>query len=232
MNKSESKTNAQSRLLSSADRIYLALREDLLSGRLAFGERIVEERLAERFSTSRTPVREALRRLEGDGHLERLGSALRQVPPRLIDMTELYDLRFAVEQLIAERAARRGDRNALATLRDEWRTMEMPADEPAFVRTDEGFHTAFAAAAGNLAALRALRDINERIRVVRVHDFTSTDRIETTITEHVEIVEAALRGEPQRCSQLMSTHIGRSAEVVEQRVGQLLTKIFDADRGT
>ena len=57
--------------VSQAERVYAALRERLLQGDLPIGRRLVEQQLAAEFQTSRTPVREALRRLEGDGHIVR-----------------------------------------------------------------------------------------------------------------------------------------------------------------
>ena len=70
-----------------------------------YGQRLVEEQLAERFATSRTPVREALRRLEGDGHVVRDRSGgVRPNPPRVSAMRELYDVRIVLEDLAVRTA--------------------------------------------------------------------------------------------------------------------------------
>ena len=73
-----------------ADQVHQALRAELLAGSFPYGEPLVEEALAERFETSRTPVREALRRLEGDGHVVRdRNGRVRPNPPRVTAMHEL-----------------------------------------------------------------------------------------------------------------------------------------------
>lgn len=224
---------------SAADRVHDELRRELLAGRLPYGERLVEEQLAERFHTSRTPVREALRRLLTDGHVVRDPSGgVRPNPPRVSAMRDVYAVRFVLEDLVVTIAARGGDavdRAALLRLhedwielRDTWPELRDQIDWPDFVHADESFHQGLARASGNRAALRYLRDINERIRVLRIHDFTTADRIEATIAEHLEIVEAVCAGEVATATALMATHVEASAAVVEGRVGELLARMFDA----
>ena len=66
--------------------------------------------------------------------------------------------------------------------------------------------------------------------VIRIHDFTTVDRIETTIEEHLEILNALLAGRQDAAAALMRVHIERSAEVVERRVGELLARMFEEER--
>ncbi|MBJ7331656.1 MAG: GntR family transcriptional regulator [Solirubrobacteraceae bacterium] len=225
---------------SAADRVHDELRRDLLAGRLPYGERLVEEHLAERFATSRTPVREALRRLESDGHIVRdPAGGTRPSPPRVSMMREIYAVRVVLEDLIVTLAARGGDgvdrgllvalRDDWAELRDCWPELRDKFDWPDFVYADESFHNGLARASGNRAAARYLRDINERIRVLRIHDFVTADRIEATVSEHLEIAEAVCAGEIAPATALMATHVEASADVVEARVGELLTRMFDAE---
>ena len=232
-----------------AEEVHRDLRAALLAGAFPYGERLVEEQLAERFHTSRTPVREALRRLEGDRHLVRDRSGgVRPNPPRVSAMRELYAVRIVLEELAVRTAA--ADR--LDDLRTEWqelrlehadarpagrRRLEYPpeGDTPAwvlelgpdFVFADEAFHEGIARASGNQATERYLRDVNERIRVIRVHDFTTPDRIETTIGEHLEILDALCAERRDTAAALMRVHVERSAAVVERRVGELLARMFD-----
>lgn len=221
---------------SNSRRVYLDLRNDLLHGRLPLGTRLIEEQLAERFGVSRTPVREALHRLEADGHVVRDSSGgLAPNPPRPAQMRQLYEVRVEIEQLLTRRAATVGDTARLVALRDGWRDFRArwfssheSIEGPDFVYADEGFHEVLGHASGNLAALRYLRDINERIRALRMHDFTTTDRVEQTIVEHLEIIDAVCAGEPEVAAALMREHVERSAKVVEERVGAVLARMFDA----
>jgi len=214
--------------LTRAEQVHRELRAALLRGEYPYGQRLVEEQLAERFATSRTPVREALRRLEGDGHVVRDRSGgLRPNPPRVSAMRELYDVRIVLEDL----AVRTASPDALEGLISEWLDLRGEHDDgPDFVYADEAFHEGIARASGNGAAERYIRDINERIRLIRIHDFTTPDRIEATIEEHLEILETIRAGRADAAAALMRVHIERSAEVVERRVGDLLARMFEEER--
>jgi DNA-binding GntR family transcriptional regulator len=220
---------------SQADRVYEQLRAQLLRGDIPPGERLVELQLAAAFSTSRTPVREALRRLEGDGHLVRDPSGgMRPAVPSVRSMRELYEVRLALEELTARKAATSGDRGLLESTQQHWRALdaEWRAGRPSisgpdFVHEDERFHAAIAAAGGNHLAGRLLGDVNDRIRILRVHDFTADERIRATIAEHLEILDAVLGGEADAAAAFMRAHVQRSAQVVRERVGMVLSRMVD-----
>jgi DNA-binding GntR family transcriptional regulator len=211
-----------------ADQAYVAIRHLIVTLELPPGSAIREPELTARLGIGRTPVREALRRLEGDGHVIRDRSGgVRPNAPRVSAMRELYAVRTVLEDL----AVRTADPAALDSLYEEWLELRSERDEsPDFVYADEAFHEALAHASGNGATERYLRDINERIRVIRVHDFTTVDRIVTTIEEHLEILEALRSGRSDAAAALMRVHIERSAGVVEARVGELLTRMFEEER--
>lgn len=212
--------------------MYLELRELLIRGEMPLGARLVEQQLAERFETSRTPIREALKRLEGDGHLARDDAGgLRPRLPSVRSMRELYDVRIVLEDLVIRAATTGGDRGILEALEQDWRTLAAEfrgkAAGPEFVTRDEDFHLRVAAASGNQVAAGMLKDLNERIRVLRVHDFTRQDRTEATIAEHLEIVGAALAGDQDAAASFMRSHVQRSAGVVREQIGEILTKMVD-----
>jgi DNA-binding GntR family transcriptional regulator len=213
---------------SKADLVHRRLKEEIELGELAPGTPLSELSLVERTGASRTPVREALRRLEGDGHVVRDRSGgLRPNPPRVSAMRELYDVRVVLEDL----AVRTADPERLDGLIGEWLDLRAEHDDgPDFVYADEAFHEGIARASGNSATERYIRDIDERIRLIRIHDFTTPDRIEATIEEHLEILETIRAGRADAAAALMRVHIERSAEVVERRVGELLARMFEEER--
>ena len=141
-------------------------------------------------------MREALRRLEGDGHVVRDRSGgVRPEPAAGVGHARA--LRRAHRARGPRGAHRRPGRCSTALLA-EWLELRGEHDDsPDFVYADEAFHEGIAHASGNGATERYLRDINERIRVIRIHDFTTPDRIEATIEEHLEILEAVRRGAPR-----------------------------------
>jgi DNA-binding GntR family transcriptional regulator len=218
-----------------ADQIYEQLRDRLTRGEIPIGRRLVEQQLAAQFRTSRTPVREALKRLEADGHLTRdAGGGMRPRVPSVRAMRDLYDVRVAIEELVVRRAAGSGDRGVLEELEHEWTALGMEQRagrlEPAgaaFVHRDESFHQRLAEAAANEFAVELLGEINARIRILRIYDFTRSERIAATIEEHLEIVRAVLAGDSDTAAAFMRAHVQRSANVVRERIGDALTKMFD-----
>lgn len=226
---------ATTRRASHADRVFADLRDRLLRGEMPIGQRLVEEQLAVEFRTSRTPVREALRRLEGDGHLVRgAAGGLRPNVPNVRSMSQVYEVRLAIEELCVRRAVGSGDRELLQAVRADWRTLQAEGPSatalgPDFVHADESFHRRIAEAAGNELAARVLREVNDRIRLMRIHDFTTADRVQATIAEHLEIVEAVLSGDADAAASFMRAHVQRSALVVRERVGASLARMADLD---
>ncbi len=220
-----------------AERVYQALRSQLLRGERAAGVRLIEQRLAEEFDTSRTPVREAMRRLEGDGHLLRDASG--GLTPRVPDvrtMHEFYDVRLALEDLTVRRATLDGDRDALLALQREWEdlgagrepgTVTPAAEQQAFVAADERFHIGVARASGNRTAQHYLEEITDRIHVLRIQGFTIEARIDATVTEHLEILGAILDGDADAAAAFMRSHVQRNAAVVRDLVGQALSRMFE-----
>jgi DNA-binding GntR family transcriptional regulator len=216
-----------------AEVVYAELRDQLLGGRVPAGQRLVEERLAEQFRTSRTPVREALRRLEGDGYLVRgSGGSLHPALPDVESMSEFYDVRIVIEELVVRRATEQRDLPTLEAIRDDWLAMraDLPANGltfagPDFVYTDESFHRRLAAASRNGVLARVLVDLNDRIRMIRIHDFTTVDRVEATISEHLEIIEAVVLGDAEAASAFMRAHVQRSALVVRRRATDARTRM-------
>jgi len=222
-----------------AERVYSQLRERLLRGDMPIGRRLVEQQLAEEFDTSRTPIREALRRLEGDGHIVRdHGGGMCPSAPSVKSMRELYEVRVALEELVARRAATSGDRGRIEAIEQDWRALDAAWQDrrtlprgPDFVYADEGFHRALAGASGNDVALTLLSDLNDRIRVLRIYDFTTDDRIGATIAEHLEIVGCVLARDADAAAAFMRAHVQRSSLVVRERVGEALSRMFELGDG-
>jgi DNA-binding GntR family transcriptional regulator len=223
------------RAMSQAERVYAELRERLLRGDLPVGRRLVEAQLAGEYRTSRTPVREALRRLEGDGHVVRDRSGgMCPSAPSVKSMRELYEVRLAIEELVARRAATAGERGRIEAIEQDWRALDAAWHDtralprgPDFVYADERFHRQLAGASGNDVAETMLGDLNDRIRILRIYDFTTDDRIGATISEHLEILGCVLARDADAAAAFMRAHVQRSALVVRERVGAALTRMFE-----
>ena len=184
---------------SRGERVFLELKSRLLAGEFPLGGRLGEERLAGLLGVSRTPVREALLRLHAEGLVERHpdGGFVPIDPRRHRDPRAVRGAgraRGAGAAPARRRSAPRHDTAQLEALRDDWQACaeSVPTTGPDFVLLDESFHVALAAAAGNAVIVEVLNTVNERIRIVRMQDFTTEDRIEETVRQHLGIAEAVL----------------------------------------
>ncbi len=221
-----------------ADQAYDALRDAIISGELGPREKITERGLADRLSISPTPVREALRRLEQDHLIERLG-------PRSVQVTELDDgtageirlvegtlralaARLAAANATDEQLARLGrlldDGDAeLADLRRAKGSGEplVPTDLAPILQLTREFHLALNEASNNLVLLRLLSlvdafSLTQRLRKLdgelRVgHD--AYERVLHRYDEHRVIFDAVRSGDGERAEQLMLGHAARDALV-------------------
>ena len=213
------------------ERAYDELKRGLLMGDFPLHLRLGEEKLAALLGVSRTPVREALLRLHAEGlvgpHPE---GGYRPIAPDVEEVHDLYEVRMALELQGLRRPGELGrthDRDALGMLRDEWLVLadKQPDPDPGFVTLDEDFHVRLAAASGNPSLADLLRIVNERIRVVRMHDFLTAERVGTTIQQHLEILEAVLASDLPLALDRFGRHLGESMAVVEQRAAQALARM-------
>ncbi|NEW42687.1 GntR family transcriptional regulator [Nocardia cyriacigeorgica] len=204
--------------------MYETLRAELMNGDIKFGERLTEPKVSARFGISRTPVREALTVLCSDGLLQREEYGFSPVRPSIPLVRDLYELRITLELGGLQRAMQNPDivhdRAPLMAEREAWLELQAdpPAQEPGFVVRDEEFHVTLLTASGNAEMVRALRSVNSRIRHVRMYDFMVNNRIETTISEHLAILDAVLAENLSLAYRLLHAHIGESLDVVLDRV--------------
>ena len=211
---------------------YAELKTRLLVGDFPLNVRLGEERLAALLGVSRTPVREALLRLDAEGlvgpHPE---GGYCPVAPDVAAVHELYEVRVVLELQALRRPAQSlhsvHDIAVLEPLRDEWRALSAgpPEPDPGFVTLDEDFHVRLAESGGNQSLADILRTVNERIRVVRMHDFLTLDRVQRTVDQHLGILEAVLVGDLGVAEARFRAHLDESIAVVEQRTTQALARM-------
>ena len=200
-----------------ATMVYERVKQDIFDFRLLPGDRFTETEIAERTQASRTPVREALYRLEHDGSLEVMFRAGWRVKPfDFRQFEELYDLRIMLESTVVRRLCEADDRPALDGLRRTWTcpVEERESEMRVVAQLDEAFHAALVASAGNREMSRVHAEVTERIRIIRRLDFTKAPRIEATYQEHAKILRAIVQRRADAATLLLRTHIEASkAEV-------------------
>ncbi|WP_019932468.1 GntR family transcriptional regulator [Nocardia sp. BMG111209] len=210
-----------------SEKVYRSLLRDLSAGVIVPSERLAEERLADIYGVSRTPVREALARLLADGLLERHADGLYPYRPRLDQLADLFELRIILEARGIQRVIAGNSTHDLVAIQREldlWRTRlaDPPDPGPELVVADEQFHATLLAAAGNASLVEALATVHARVRPLRALDVPAADRIATMTTEHIRIAEHLLAGELDTALVALLAHITGSRDHVLARARQAL----------
>jgi DNA-binding GntR family transcriptional regulator len=198
---------------SRAEEVYAQLKLDIAAFKLVPGDRFTENEVSERLGVSRTPVRQALFRLQQEGYVEVLfRSGWRVLPFDFDRFDQLYDLRMVLETAAAHRLCERGseaDPSLIDQLAAIWLVpeAERSADTGQVAAWDEAFHCTLVAAARNAEMTRVHRDVTDRIRIIRRLDFTQQTRIDATYAEHGQILKAVQRKRGGQASLLLRAHI-------------------------
>jgi DNA-binding GntR family transcriptional regulator len=209
---------------SRADDVYEQVKRDIANFKLVPGDRFTEQSVTERLAVSRTPVRQALAKLQQEGYVEVLfRSGWRVLPFDFAKFEQLYDLRMVLETTAAHRLCDEGVRSPrpvnnelLEELMALWLVpvAQRSTDTAQVSQWDEAFHCALVAAAGNGEMARVHRDVTDRIRIIRRLDFTKQARIDATYDEHSKILQAIRAQRGDQAAMLLRAHIETSqAEV-------------------
>ncbi|PPD02821.1 MAG: GntR family transcriptional regulator [Methylobacter sp.] len=199
-----------------AQSIYLKLRGMILNFEIQPNSRLTETELANYFEVSRTPIREALQRLEAEGLImirPKQGCFVRAMD--LDEFSEYYQIRISLEMLSLENACTNMSDEALKKLAQVWGAEPLSdADDNGqqVAALDESFHLALANGGGNRILVKLLSDINNRIRIVRRWDFTDRERIQKTYQEHLGIINHLLKRDLVSAKSDMARHIKKSEE--------------------
>ena len=106
----------------------------------------------------------------------------------------------------------------------------LPEPDPGFVLVDESFHVSLALASGNRVLVELLQQVNERLRLVRMQDFLTEERIAATIAEHLVIVGSVLDGDLVAAEAAFTSHHSASMAVVEERCLEALRRMMSRSR--
>lgn len=184
------------------------------------GDRLSESDLAQQIHVSRTPLRQALQRLQHEGFVEaipKVGWLI--VPLDFEKFDELYDFRILIECFAArELCATTKDRPELQSLARVWRVPAAKRLQDAMKVSvlDEAFHRTIVESTGNREMTRAHHEITERIRIIRRLDFTKANRMTATYEEHAKILVAIERRRSDEVQRLLKAHIEISKLEVRQ----------------
>ncbi len=204
---------------SRARELYVALREAILDGTLGAGDRLVEEQVAAMASVSRTPVREAIRRLEAEGLLEDSGSGAVAVAVTLDAdaLAEVCEVRETLEGLACRLAALGRTEITILTLEDlakRWQdAVENGASEQELVRLNRVFHETIWQASGNRYLAEQLRFLRARIELSGKSTLGFHDRASEAMAEHAELLEAIRRRDADAAEEFARSHFRRAMAI-------------------
>ncbi len=195
---------------------YEVLKHAIITGEIPAGERIVETDYAERLHISRTPLREALRKLERDGLVEyvlRRGVVVRAFT--IDDVDEIYTIRNALEMLTLPAIIEKATAADIASLREKLHAMDAlmaAGDIETLSPLTRAFHTQFTAISAQKRILRVIESQDEYIRRFSAMAIRQENRLSAAHQEHYALVELVEKRDLEALRKLMYQHIERSKE--------------------
>ena len=196
--------------------VYNALREDILEGRLGTGVALTECALAARLGVSRTPIRGALHRLSEEGLVSvtpNRGAVV--VGVNAEDLVDIYKIRMRLEGLASKDAAARISPEEKKRLSDSVELSEFyiqKKDTEHLKELDTEFHRIIYKASGNRLLYKTLSELHGNITAYRKLSLSSGDRLERSVREHRDILNAILAGDGELADRLTSLHIEAALE--------------------
>lgn len=198
------------------------LKRMIIRGECKPGVRLVEERLAEQIGISRTPVREALHRLEQEGLLTkrpRGGYLVR--PLTLQEVEEAVGVRAVLEAYAAELAAQFRDQGTLVLLADNVNQFEQALadrDEGRLVALNTGFHTLLHQAAASKLLLRLLTEMGDVVERISRATISNMDAARWSADDHRDIWRAIKAGDADKAASLARSHVIHGGQWIISRM--------------
>ncbi len=194
-----------------SDRVYTAILEQLINHRIKPGEKLSEEDIASALQVSRTPVREALKRLASDGLVDfypRRGAYAKEITHR--DITELYELRRCVEIHAAKLAMGNIPKNHLRRINLLIENCHLAEDDDfieAELQLDRDIHKAINIYCGNSRLKEMLEKLDHLARFMRILQLNRKERAKDNFTEHEKFWKALVAEEKKLMVQCLKEHL-------------------------
>ncbi len=191
--------------------VFEYLRNAILSGELEPGERLMEIALAEQLGVSRTPVREAIRKLELEGFVEmvpRKGAYVAEL--KVKDITEILVIRGIFEGYAAASAARKmkdSDKETLSNAVAKFEKAVEKGDRQAMMEADDRFHHLILKATKNDKLLDIIHGLHDQFKRFRMVYFSEFDNFAELIESHRLIYDAIINGDADKAKACTESHI-------------------------
>lgn len=196
--------------ISLADQVFEHLETDILSGKYQRGETLNESKLSAAMGVSRTPIREALRRLEQEHLIEEASKGMVVVGISEKDLEDIFTIRKKLEGMAAAMAAENRTDAQLADIREalEFQEFYLEKNDPDRIKTmDSLFHETIYKMSGSIIFYDVLEPLHKKILKYRRASVSDTSRAEASVAEHRAIYEAIASGNADLSSQLIIKHL-------------------------
>ena len=204
------------------DVVFNTLRKAILKGELKPGERLMEIALAERLGVSRTPVREAMRKLELEGlvvMIPRRGAQVANITEK--DLNDVLEVRMALENLSIENACKKLTEEQLAELKRAAKVFEATMEEGNLVKlaeADVAFHEVIYQSSDNRRLNQVLNNLREQIYRYRVEYLKEEETRKLLVKEHDEIYEAIRNRDVKTAQEISYQHIENQREAIVRSI--------------
>lgn len=210
------------RITTMKEQVYAYVREAIISGRLKPGERIPEVELAAELNVSRSPIRDALNELAGEGLVETIpnkGVSVRRISEKEVD--EIYDIRLLFERYAIEQAVRLAGGEQIGLLREVMAKLEecmAQNDVHGYCKADEEFHHALICLSGNGTAIRIMSMMSSLLHPFRVLALSGRERFVRSLEEHRGILLGIEERDLAKALESATTHLELASEEVRQQL--------------
>ncbi|RRO18415.1 GntR family transcriptional regulator [Saccharopolyspora rhizosphaerae] len=195
--------------------VYERLRGEIVDGTFDAGANLVELALAERYGTSRTPIREALRRLEQDGLVERGERGMRVRTRSPEEILEIYEVRVALEATAASAAATRHGEFDLIRIHKAQSAMDAVStgDPAAMAAANRAVHEAIWTASHNCTVVDLLTRLNNHLTRYPATTLEVPGRWAEALAEHHELIAAVEARDADRAGDLAKSHMTKARDL-------------------
>ena len=200
------------------DVVFNTLRRAILRGELKPGERLMEIQLANKLGVSRTPIREAIRKLELEGlvlMIPRKGAEVAEITEK--NLRDVLEVRCALEELAVQLACERIDEEGVKALRDAGRHFKEILDSDditQIAQADEAFHDVIFTATGNARLIQLLNNLREQMYRYRIEYLKKKECYPVLLAEHKEILDAISERDKDHATRITSQHINNQVDSV------------------
>jgi len=196
------------------------LKTAMITGKLAPGERLSEEKLAASLKVSRIPLREALRRLETEGYVTFLPNHEVAVSkPTMEELEDYYAIASVLEGLAARLAVERAQPEELCRLRELHQLLReayQERDLGRYFEANSNFHHFIAEIAGNERLYRLIDQMRREIKKTRIFSLHLPQRLDYSMREHDQILDAFLKKNPELAEAMIVRHLKNQMEALKK----------------